>query len=362
MQNFEPIIIPIQTVTPVWTGNADGKTTDINATSILGGLRFWAEALVRSFGERVCDITGDSKDIYDKSNGDNQICRVCETFGCTGKGRSFALSVVVKQNLENDYIPNVTLSGEYEYLKKEINKKTKQQEIKKKQPKWYLGDDDDKVGKIGKVGKKGKFDFKITPLKPDGITPDMALALCLMLKRGTTIGALDQYGYGIVKSQIPESLIQLALKAIPDKEPKNKPNNSGVSLQDFFFFQIEGNENGNQLPFKIRCDVRNSIRQHDDKNLRHYFCGAIGNNNSAEATKFNLGLKPDKIITGWGYFPSDGSFGSSRERCLNILKDKLSEKGEKNTLKWIEFNSNRDTEKNITSWSEFLKKLLQGGL
>ena len=42
----------------LWTGDAALNMSYIKATSILGGLRFWTEALLRSLGQDVCHDQG----------------------------------------------------------------------------------------------------------------------------------------------------------------------------------------------------------------------------------------------------------------------------------------------------------------
>ncbi len=97
MQLPQPITVKVKTITPIWTGDAQGKTSYVKGTSLVGGLRFWTEALLRSFGGKPCDITTDrdsnSRCIYDPKAGKKEICPACEIFGCTGKARSFMLRV-----------------------------------------------------------------------------------------------------------------------------------------------------------------------------------------------------------------------------------------------------------------------------
>jgi len=352
MPGFEPIIISVKTETPIWTGDADSQTTSIKATSILGGLRFWAEAMVRSFGEKVCNITsaGD-KDVYDKNKPEQKICRVCETFGCTGKGKGFGLSIL-EGNLTNPAIGRIKLQ-EYEYEKPIFNKYTKQWEQKKITPTWYLNN---------KKGKSGNFEIKIIPLKPKGITPDLALSFCLMLKWGT-LGALDQFGYGMIDATIPEQFTELAKKALPKQ---NTTPLQGISLHDFFFFKLATGNQDKELPFKIRYLVRKALREpKNNKSLRHYFCGNM--HGDTQATKYNIGIKQDGTIAGWGYYPTNGKFGNERDRCLALLKtilehDSIQKQDSIQKVKWVEFNSDRDTEAKIDNFPDFMKKLLNGGL
>ncbi len=51
----------IKTLTPIWTGNVYGDSTELRETSILGSLRWWFEAIVRGFGGYACNPTSDKK-------------------------------------------------------------------------------------------------------------------------------------------------------------------------------------------------------------------------------------------------------------------------------------------------------------
>ncbi len=82
----EPIVIRIQPLTPVWTGDAEGKGSRVRETGILGSLRWWYEALVRGFGLYACDPSSGSC-VYDEKRKIASICLACQLFGCTGYSR-----------------------------------------------------------------------------------------------------------------------------------------------------------------------------------------------------------------------------------------------------------------------------------
>lgn len=46
----EPLTINLKTLTPLWTGGADGKSDRLHATGIIGSLRWWYEVVVRELG------------------------------------------------------------------------------------------------------------------------------------------------------------------------------------------------------------------------------------------------------------------------------------------------------------------------
>lgn len=79
----------------IWTGGSDQKMTTMTGSSLLGGMRFWTEAFLRSFGHEVCDCIA-SKEIYKpktKQSEGKEVCAGCHVFGCTGLARAFMLHV-----------------------------------------------------------------------------------------------------------------------------------------------------------------------------------------------------------------------------------------------------------------------------
>lgn len=342
MPHPQCFVVPIKAVTPVWTGNNERKTTYIKATSILGGLRFWTEGLVRSLGEEVCDINSEgNRDSFDP-DGPGEICRVCSFFGCTGRGRGFRLSIH-GENLQPYPLGRIELKSRTYTMVNQITGQTR-----KKTPTWRHYAD---------KGLQGDMELGLFPLRPDGITPELTLALVLMLKWGT-LGARDQFGYGGIEASLPQNLLDYAEEALPTREPRAV---TGVSLKDFFFFQAQTENPYKELPFEVRFDVRKGLSVvPKDSTLRHYFCGSIRENDKA-ATKYNMALLPGGRLRGWGYFPRDGTFSSQRDRCLDLLKNIMMGHPNIKSVSWREFESPRDTLKQNTRWYEFLEELFKGG-
>jgi len=85
--------VEIKALTPIWTGDAERKSTELRETGIIGSLRWWYEALIRGLGGSACDPTNI------KCEGKNH-CDACELFGCTGWARKFRLEVERKTNNE----------------------------------------------------------------------------------------------------------------------------------------------------------------------------------------------------------------------------------------------------------------------
>ncbi len=56
--------INLSTLTPIWTGGADGRSDRLHVTGIMGSLRWWYEVMVRSVGGNACD-PGTHSCLYD---------------------------------------------------------------------------------------------------------------------------------------------------------------------------------------------------------------------------------------------------------------------------------------------------------
>ena len=83
---MKEIKVKFNTITPIWSGDADRGNTVLRETGIIGSLRWWYEALIRGLGGNACDPTNS------KCEGKNH-CAACELFGCTGWARKFRLEV-----------------------------------------------------------------------------------------------------------------------------------------------------------------------------------------------------------------------------------------------------------------------------
>jgi CRISPR type III-B/RAMP module RAMP protein Cmr1 len=79
-------------LTPVWTGDADGKGERTRETGLIGSLRWWYEAILRGCGFYACDPSSGTC-VYEDDRRLAGICLACQLFGCTGYSRRFRLEV-----------------------------------------------------------------------------------------------------------------------------------------------------------------------------------------------------------------------------------------------------------------------------
>ncbi len=109
--------VKIKALTPIWTGDANGRNSSLRETGILGSLRWWYEALIRGLGGNACDPTKTA------CNRDKH-CDACELFGCTGWSRKFRLEVEKESggNITLKFIPLKEVEDiEWALLNKTIN-------------------------------------------------------------------------------------------------------------------------------------------------------------------------------------------------------------------------------------------------
>lgn len=85
----EPRIWTFKALTPLWTGDANGKSGRLIPTGFLGSIRWWFEVVVRGLGARPCDPSNTTCI-------EHKHCVVCELFGCTGWARKFRFDVLDK--------------------------------------------------------------------------------------------------------------------------------------------------------------------------------------------------------------------------------------------------------------------------
>ncbi|MCL6589076.1 MAG: type III-B CRISPR module RAMP protein Cmr1 [Firmicutes bacterium] len=108
-----PARFNITALTEIWTGDENRKNESLRETGLLGSLRWWCEALVRGLGGSACDIVnsgcnydpdkkGQSGEIIPR---EQQICVICELFGCTGWSRKFRLRLFDQNGLLNRIKP-----------------------------------------------------------------------------------------------------------------------------------------------------------------------------------------------------------------------------------------------------------------
>ncbi|MFC0905019.1 type III-B CRISPR module RAMP protein Cmr1 [Clostridium sp. MT-14] len=221
----------LESLTPIWTGNAFGKTTKIKASSILGSIRWWYEIICRSLGKRVCDNESSKKcelkereflkDLSenmdeDKALDDQKICPVCKLFGCNGWAGKIKL-IVDDRRGENT-------ADEVQKIQIETRKEsTKKRSLE---------------GKMFKKG--GTLKLSIYPVKELKTEEIELLNLTIrIISDYAALGSRTSQGNGIIKI-IPENPDRQYNIKVKKESPKNskRENWKIPALENFFFLKI----------------------------------------------------------------------------------------------------------------------------
>jgi len=159
--------IQIKTLTPLWTGDIDGKCSRIKETGIIGSLRWWYEALMRAGEHDVCEGGCNNED-------GKETCLVCKLFGCTGQKKTFGLRVSGEFKSSEFII--------YHYPGRGC-----------RDSKWWLNE-----GLLSKSNSK----FELWNNFPNDDSKELIKSLIGFLSENAGIGARTQFGYGIIDSNI----------------------------------------------------------------------------------------------------------------------------------------------------------------
>jgi|GEM_PF-1173963 len=340
--------ISLNTLTPLWTGDADGNSEKIKLTGIIGSLRWWFEALVRGMGYYACDITSEKSDkkckveikkpedvltIYEK------ICPVCFIFGTTGWKSRFLL------NIENDN------------LQKPYNGKVI---VKLNDGRgWHY-----EAGLMGEATLAFQYDkfYLKENLKFSDVFPSTLKILLYLIQEYGMLGAKTSMGYGVVKFKLNGNDLSIAesdwekfekylelFKKNFKKEVKYLPN-----LKDMFFvkFKVDGNFYNilqNIKPFYrfqdaiveddinkwkdsgwiitspvVRKTIRGEIKSKFNSNndLRHFLMGKVkGKNSTFSAIQVSHVCTNNKNLEFriYGWLPEKQPINGKVQDILNFL-------------------------------------------
>jgi len=289
--------ITLSTVTPIWTGGADGKCDRLHVTSIMGSLRWWYEVLVRSVGGNACDPNKHTCS-YDLDKPPDGLCDVCRVFGATGWSRRFKI-IITKEDLEPTGRRVFTLSRDHPAYYK--NPKSQ----------WYLSSNP----------RNGTVKLKIiatAPLDKEGkqiFDPEIIAALIQFVAHRGSIGAKPQMGLGVMRVVGQQSMQPLLnqLKLIDKLHQKNidskdcREYDELPSLHNMFFAKIRVDQAyaTESETFNLKYDLRDMFRQSfSDKYLRHTIMGTTAKGEERQGAKIMMSY-PDKdgMMRIWGWIP-----------------------------------------------------------
>ena len=205
----------LRILTPLWTGDVDQKSELLQSIGIIGSLRWWAEAILRSDNRYACDPTNDKK----KCPKEKSYCSACLIFGATGIRRTFRLNVSGGRRVFTGSALNIKPS--------------------RRNRGWYLGS-----------GVMGTTNLEIIPLDGD-FDESLVLLPLLLASNWGGIGAKTQHGYGVVKIEdcpkIDFNRFRKAIEKITNQQRLSKlrielrhgSNNGLPDLREMFFAKVQ---------------------------------------------------------------------------------------------------------------------------
>ncbi len=406
------MVLRFKVITPLWTGDIDRISEMLQSTGIIGALRWWTEAVLRSIGKLACDPTADEKcPKEDKNSGKKYYCPACLIFGATGMRRAFRLTVGGGENVFSGGVLNIKPSG--------------------RNRGWYLGG-----------GIVGEIEMKIIPLDKD-FDESLVLLPFIIASKWGGIGAKNQHGYGVVEMEdCPEidfDKFKRAIEKITYRERlfklgielRHGNNNDLPNLREMFFAKVQfeitnadwwkgvdgikqalepKNKKGNVIKdlqrrneeiliswFKtnsipIAPAVKNWLRygngaglwktanQNQSREIENRLFGTTKTEKKASKINISCAYPVNRNLWEfriWGWIPRNAfPAGFNRDSFLNNLKRALSGNGSitvpwnrllgsqtrNHKLKvWREFNSSRDTVRsNESDIGNYIQSLLGG--
>jgi len=333
----EPLTITLKTLTPLWTGGADGKSDRLHATGIIGSLRWWYEAVVRGLGGEACDPV-EHPCIYDAEQPHTGLCLGCQMFGATGWARRFRLT-----------IEDRTGAGGPDGTKQPTGNRYKGDG--KTRPSWYF-----------KGGRIGELTIKIVPTASD-FDPVGILGPLVLIERWGGLGAKPQLGYGQIKIESAPSLdpdeFARGVQTIAATQPGTRPDLP--SLDRMFFAEMQAPDAGVTATLNVKYDLRAAFRTAFDGNqtLRHWVCGSV-RGEQRQASKISISQAVNGAVRVWGWIPENVPAGATRDQVVDKIRAALEVYG---TLRyWREFDSGRDSLGRQRDIAAYLISLLEESL
>lgn len=332
--------IKLTTVTPLWTGGADGKADRLHATGIIGSLRWWYEVMVRSVGGTACDPTKHAC-LYDQSKPNDGLCDVCRIFGATGWARRFKVTITETHLQQKS--PQASIAGGQGNLVFSLSP----DHPSSRNPKWYLPGNP----------LYGNVKLSITSTAPldkseNYLDPKIIRALIQFIAEWGSIGAKPQLGLGVVSLAERQSLMPLIdhLKQIVAKHQQNNDLNKDVDeklpcLQNMFFARINVSPTSNSNTFDLKYDLRGMFRKvyAGDDDLRHTIMGYVKGANRDGAKIMMSYPYENGTIRIWGWIPRMDQAEPSRNDILSEIYGFLEDNyGETGFSFWRDYDPQKD--------------------
>ena len=350
-----PLQLQLTTLTPIWTGGADGKSDRLHVTGIMGSLRWWYEVFVRSVGGTACDPTEHSC-IYDQGKPNDGLCDVCRVFGATGWARRFKL--IISETSLQQKRPSASIPGREGNLV--FNLSSDHQSSRTQGHRWYLPGEP----------LAGQIQLTIIPTAPldkenHYLDPNIIGSLLQFIADRASLGAKPQMGMGIVRLANRQNLSPLIdhLKGIASSHRnKNVIDEKLPCLQNMFFATLHVKSATESDTFDLKYDLRGMFRdlKRDDPRysdeLRHTIMGYVNRSDRRGAKIMMSYPYDDGTIRLWGWIPKGSQSAPTRNNILGEIYHFLEETYQDDFSFWLDY----DPEKNGAIASYLEKSVLKG--
>ena len=275
----------LTTKTPVFTGDIDKESQTIRETSLIGSMRWWYEAIVRSLGGYACDPTGEGCPTQD-----GQWCDACHLFGTTKWARQFIIRVApgsMRSMPSNRIRVPLTTKG------------------------WFLP-----------PGRHGEFGLTIQGLRGNQVDKWIRLLLQLQSNWGA-IGARSYLGYGVFhledESENPVTVTETDCREISDFVTQARETRRPS-------FNMTGLPNLTQMFFcKITLELQSRRPPDIDKIPYNTLNGCFRNNFLPTAAHVRYCLRNLFRGTGSSHYDENSRCGDRCRYCFDYKVSPLNE-------------------------------------
>jgi len=214
--------LEVKTLTPLWTGGVEtGRMNRIHETGIIGGLRWWYEAIVRGLGGNPCDPTSEGPNANRcprEIDGRDEFCPVCQLFGAMRCLRKFRLRMGDGEALFNNNTRDILIPSGRIHTRPRLRAGG-----------WYL---------MSNSVMGNEIPLHLIPLATADVVPHLSLVLSL-IDRHAAIGAKVSNGYGVVHFYENGRPIRAYMPEILSSYSESLRQNSLPDIRDFFFTKLQ---------------------------------------------------------------------------------------------------------------------------
>jgi CRISPR-associated protein Cmr1 len=288
---IDETFVSFEALTPLWTGNALGRSDRrILETGILGSLRWWTELLARGAGCNVPDPTKQTP---------MQECPVAEIFGHTGQQRKFRLLVEEKSVVCEEIVPG----------NKVMIPTDTQRHAPGCRPKhscWYYPSG----------ARKGRFELRFIPSDRQSarFSVDVICGVLRFIECCGALGAKTQLGLGLIRINHQIDVEPLLAWLDANRQTPQADYMQLPSLRNYFHATVTAPTGDVKDSFLLKYRLRCAF---PDCDIRHKLFGVV-DRNEPRGSRISVSLPFNGQIRVFGWIPED-----TRRSHLDVIESVL---------------------------------------